>query len=109
MPTNRDIRMRDPFVLPVPASGSWISWMGRSPRFDRRGTRVLASDVPTGPYRAHSPGPLTPRDGECLDGTLHVAGDGSPWLAFCHEWVQVLDGEICAVRLSADLSGSVGD
>jgi arabinan endo-1,5-alpha-L-arabinosidase len=169
MPTNRDIQMRDPFVLPVPASGIYClfgttdpdpwrapgvgfdvytgrdleHWEGPIPAFrpqpgfwgtknfwapevhayrgrcylfasliadaEHRGTQVLAADAPTGPYRVHSPGPLTPRDWECLDGTLHVGVDGTPWLVFCHEWVQVLDGEVCAVRLSDDLSQPVGD
>ena len=76
---------------------------------ERRGTQVLAADAPTGPYRVHSPGPLTPRDLECLDGTLHVEEDGSPWLVFCHEWVQVRDGEVRAVRLEEDLSRPAGN
>lgn len=30
-----------------------------------------------------------------------------PWIVFCHEWVQVGDGEICAMRLSDDLVSAV--
>lgn len=29
-------------------------------------------------------------------------------MVFCHEWVQVTDGEMCAVQLSSDLKKSVG-
>ena len=73
-----------------------------------RGTQVLVSDSLTGPFQPHSAGPLTPRDWECLDGTLFVDSEQQPWMVFCHEWVQVHDGEICARRLSADLSQAVG-
>jgi hypothetical protein len=76
---------------------------------ERRGTQILAAGSPRGPYRVHSPAPVTPRAWECLDGTLHVDGQGLPWLVFCHEWVQVRDGEICAVRLSENLKQPAGD
>ncbi len=74
----------------------------------RRGTQILAADSPRGPFVPISAGPVTPRDWECLDGTLFVAADGHPWIVFCHEWVQVGDGEICALRLSDDLAAAVG-
>jgi arabinan endo-1,5-alpha-L-arabinosidase len=74
-----------------------------------RATQALVADEPTGPYRVHSPEPLTPPDWECLDGTLHLDAEGSPWLVFCHEWVQVRDGEVCARRLSPDLSEAAGE
>ena len=73
-----------------------------------RGTQILTADSPRGPYAPHSPRPLTPTDWECLDGTLYVDGDGLPWMVFCHEWVQVRDGEICAVRLSSELDRAAG-
>ncbi|MFC7404966.1 glycoside hydrolase family 43 protein [Georgenia alba] len=75
----------------------------------RRGTQVLVADRPVGPYVPWSDGPVTPRDWECLDGTLHVDGAGEPWMVFCHEWEQVHDGEVCAVRLSQDLRQAVGE
>ncbi len=74
-----------------------------------RGTQILIADEPAGPYRLHSDGPVTPRDWECLDGTLYVDKRGAPWMVFCHEWVQVGDGEICAVRLSGDLKKAIGE
>ncbi|MBZ0304356.1 MAG: glycoside hydrolase family 43 protein [Anaerolineae bacterium] len=73
-----------------------------------RGTQILAADSPQGPFLPISDGPVTPRDWECLDGTLFVDADDQPWIAFCHEWVQVGDGEICALRLSTDLTSAVG-
>jgi beta-xylosidase len=75
----------------------------------RRGTQILAADSPRGPFLPISGGPVTPRDWECLDGTLFVDADGQPWIVFCHEWVQVGDGEVCALRLSDDLSAAVGE
>jgi arabinan endo-1,5-alpha-L-arabinosidase len=72
-----------------------------------RGTQVLAADSSQGPFLPISDGPVTPRDWECLDGTLFVDADGYPWMVFCHEWVQVGDGEICAVRLSDDLASAM--
>jgi len=73
-----------------------------------RGTQVLVADSPRGPFRLHSDGPVTPRGWECLDGTLFVDGDGRPWMVFCHEWVQVGDGEMCALPLSPELDRADG-
>ncbi|MGV9195273.1 glycoside hydrolase family 43 protein [Microbacterium sp. MC2] len=75
----------------------------------RRGTQILVADAPAGPYRPWSDGPVTPRDWECLDGTLHIDEQGDPWIVFCHEWVQVFDGEVVRQRLSADLRETVGE
>lgn len=72
-----------------------------------RGTQILQADGPQGPFLPLSEGPVTPRDWECLDGTLHVDASSQPWIVFCHEWVQVGDGEICAMRLSHDLTAAV--
>lgn len=74
-----------------------------------RGTQILMADSPRGPFKPHSQGPVTPRDWECLDGTLYVDRDRKPWMVFCHEWLQVQDGEICAIRLTKDLKESKGE
>lgn len=74
-----------------------------------RGTQILVADTPKGPFTFHSDGPVTPRDWECLDGTLYIDRDGKPYMVFCHEWLQVKDGEMCAVRLSDDLKQAVGE
>lgn len=74
-----------------------------------RGTQILVSDHPLGPFVPHSDGPVTPRDWECLDGTLWIEADGSPWIVFCHEWVQVKNGTVCAMRLSPTLDRSIGE
>ncbi len=74
-----------------------------------RGTQILAADSPAGPFLPISDGPVTPRDWECLDGTLFVDDDEQAWIVFCHEWIQVGDGEICALRLSEDLKSAIGE
>lgn len=73
-----------------------------------RGTQILMANSPLGPFEPHSDGPVTPRDWECLDGTFYVDDNGTPWIIFCHEWVQIYDGTVCALQLSEDLSCSIG-
>jgi len=74
-----------------------------------RGTQILMAESPLGPFLPLSDTPVTPSDWECLDGTLFMTPESSPWMVFCHEWVQVGDGEICAIPLSKDLSSVVGE
>lgn len=73
-----------------------------------RGTAVLVADSPAGPFLPWSDGPLTPRDHEALDGTLYIDRAGHPWMVFCHEWVQIGNGTIEAIRLSEDLKTVAG-
>lgn len=73
----------------------------------RRGTQILVSDTPDGKFVPHSDGAVTPEDWDCLDGTLYIE-DGKPYMVFCHEWIQIKDGEVCAVLLSEDLKKAVG-
>jgi arabinan endo-1,5-alpha-L-arabinosidase len=89
--------------------GSWYMFASFKTEGKRRATQVLRADSPAGPYRVHSPSPLTPKDWECLDGTLYVDPVGRPSLVFCHEWVQVRDGEVCAIALNEDLTAAVGE
>ncbi len=88
--------------------GGWYMFASFKSPEQRRGPQILIGDSAKGPFRLHSPGPVTPRDWECLDGTLHTDQTGTPWMVFCHEWVQIEDGTICATRLSDDLTNSVG-
>ena len=73
-----------------------------------RATHIFVSDTPDGTFVPISEEPPTPKDWECLDGTLLVE-NGIPYMVFCHEWVQVKDGEMCAIELSADLTHAVGE
>ncbi len=70
----------------------------------RRGTCILRSESPLGPFVPLTDRPVTPAHWECLDGTFYVDKDGKPWIVFCHEWVQAIDGEIWAMQLTDDLT-----
>lgn len=74
-----------------------------------RGTAILKADSPMGPFVPHSEGPVTPSDWECLDGTFYVSKEGKPYMVFCHEWVQIGDGTVCAMELSPDLHHPVSE
>lgn len=74
-----------------------------------RGVFVLKADNPEGPFRIHSPSAVTPYDWECLDGTLYIDRQGKPYLVFCHEHTQIIDGTVCYVRLSDDLKSADGE
>ncbi|MEE1320641.1 MAG: glycoside hydrolase family 43 protein [Acutalibacteraceae bacterium] len=74
-----------------------------------RGTFVLKSDSPLGPFVPHSKGVVTPEQWECLDGTLYLNRDGKPYIVFCHEHTQIIDGTICYAPLSDDLTEAIGE
>ncbi|MBO5859626.1 MAG: family 43 glycosylhydrolase [Clostridia bacterium] len=74
-----------------------------------RGTQILKSDSPEGPFLPFTEGPVTPEDWVCLDGTFYIDNDGKPYMVFCHEWVQTIDGEIHAMPLTDDLSAPAGE
>lgn len=71
-----------------------------------RGTYILKSDNPKGPFVPHSHGAVTPYEWECLDGTLYIGTDGSPYIVFCHEHTQIKDGTICYSKLKDDLTAA---
>lgn len=73
-----------------------------------RGTQILQSGSPLGPFKPISEKPQTPEKWECLDGTLWIEND-VPYMVFCHEWLQCETGEICAIRLSDDLKKAIGE
>ncbi len=74
----------------------------------RRGTQIFVSDTPDGRFVPVASDATTPPAWECLDGTLFIE-DGTPYMVFCHEWLQVHDGEICAIPLTDDLSAPAGE
>ncbi len=85
-----------------------------TPRF--RGVAILVSDQPTGPFVPWSDGPVTPSAMPCLDGTLFVDADETPWLVFSRGAEGevggapgVADSEMLAIRLAPDLASAVGD
>jgi len=82
----------------------WRDWLPRV----TRGSQVLVSDSPTGPFNAFTNHSTLPVDMMTLDGTLWVE-DGVPFMVFCHEWVQIKDGTVEYVRLKEDLSATDGE
>ena len=72
-----------------------------------RAVQALVSDVPQGPYKVFGD-ILTPEEWYSLDGTLYVQ-EGKPYLVFCHEWLQLEDGQIVFVPLKEDLTASMGE
>lgn len=73
-----------------------------------RGTQIFVSNQPDGTFECLTPYAITPKDWECLDGTLWVE-NGKPYLIFCHEWLQIGNGTICLQELSDDLKTTVGE
>ena len=91
---------------------SHIKWKGTKPghpAYTHRATQVFWSKSPEGPFLPfEEKTPFTPLDEMALDGTLWVE-DGVPYMVYCHEWVETLDGEMNLVQLKKDLSGTVGE
>ena len=78
------------------------------PPLHRRGTWCFKADRPDGPFVAVKDGSITPEQWLALDGTLWVEDD-IPYMVFCHEWVQVIDGTIDYMPLADDLSGATAE
>ncbi len=73
-----------------------------------RGTQILRSDSPMGPFLPFTDDAITPPEMRSLDGTLYIDKNGDPYIVFCHEWQQITDGRICAMKLTRDLSAPAG-
>lgn len=82
----------------------WRNWLPRV----KRGTQVLVSDSPLGPFKPFQNRSTLPVDMMTLDGTLWVE-DGVPYMIYCHEWVQIKDGTVEMIQLKDDLSATVGE
>ena len=80
---------------------------GREKFLAPRGTWIYKADSPTGPFVPVKNDPVPPKDWMTLDGTLWIE-DGQPYMVFCHEWVQIVNGTIEMVELKPDLSDAVG-
>lgn len=74
-----------------------------------RGTQIFKAESPLGPFKAISEYPQTPEEWMCLDGTLYMDKNDVPYMVFCHEWLQVGNGEVCYARLSDDLTHFVSE
>ena len=77
----------------------------------RRGVFVAVASSPEGPFVIEDPSrPTTPKDDMALDGTLVTDDDGTPWMVYAHEWVELFDGTMEAIRLDPNnLARPVGE
>ena len=73
-----------------------------------RATQIAVAESPEGPFRVVSEKAHPPADYMTLDGTLFVE-NGTPWMVYAHEWIQMLDGTMEAVPMKPDLSEPAGD
>jgi GH43 family beta-xylosidase len=83
-----------------------VEWRKREegwPVYSFRGTQIFVSNEPLGPFLPFGGIPHTPMDEMALDGTLWEE-NGVPYMVYCHEWVQEVDGTMKLVRLKPDLS-----
>lgn len=74
----------------------------------RRGTQILYSNSALGPFHVFQNHSTTPQNWMTLDGTFWI-NNGKQYMIFCHEWVQITDGEIDLIPLKSDLSGAAGE
>ena len=72
-----------------------------------RATQICVADSPEGPFQVWGKKMQTPEDLMTLDGTLFVE-NGTPWMVYAHEWIQMLDGTMEAMPLKPDLSEAAG-
>ncbi|MCK3686186.1 glycoside hydrolase family 43 protein [Maribellus sp. YY47] len=85
----------------------WKKKLEGWPDYSFRGTQIFYSESPEGPFLPFDLVPHTPTDRMALDGTLWVE-NGTPYMIYCHEWVQMIDGTMELVQLAPDLSAPVG-
>lgn len=86
----------------------WKKQRSSWPPYTYRAVQVLRADRPEGPFRPIANRPTTPLSQMALDGTLYVE-DGQPYLIYCNEWVQRVDGAFRLARLKPDLSVTEDD
>lgn len=83
----------------------------RSKKTNKRGCTILKSDSPEGHFVEITNGHFTPKEWDSIDATFYLDENGDPWSIFVHEWVSTDDnvGRMCAVRLSDDLTHTIGE
>ncbi len=78
---------------------------------NHRGVSIMKSDSPLGPFYEITDGHITPKDWDCIDGTLYIDKNGEPWMIFVHEWTSMQNGvgDMSYAKLSDDLTHFVSD
>lgn len=72
-----------------------------------KGTYILKSDSPTGPFELYSER-LNPEDWVCIDATVYFEGD-RPWIVYSKSFESSPEGLMYAQELSEDLKTMVGE
>ncbi|ROS26112.1 family 43 glycosylhydrolase [Cellulomonas sp. PhB150] len=106
------VTLTDPdAVLETGTTGSgWDSSGNRYFSTHPEATVVLSASTPQGPFApVDLADPVTDLVLTTGDGTLYVDPDGTPYLAYAHDWHQKIDGTFEAVQLNAALDEPVGD
>ena len=75
---------------------------------ERRASHVLVSNRPDGPFVPMKDATYLPANKLTLDGTFWVDKDQQPYLVYCHEWLQNMNGTVEKIRLKPDLTGTIG-
>lgn len=89
---------------PIRWKGDRAEW----PAYTYRATQTFVSDSPEGPFvPVNKFGPIPPMEYMTLDGTLWIQDD-VPYMVYCHEWVQAVDGTIEYIPMEKDLSSAAG-
>lgn len=90
-------------------NGKYYLFVTFSSSTKKRGTSILISDNPEGPFEPLVNRAITPNKWMCLDGALFIDNNDEPWIMYCHEWIEAIDGEIIVQKLSNNLKQTVGD
>lgn len=77
-------------------------------KVQRRSVQILVSNQAEGPYKPLAGQGYFPEKWSTLDGTLWME-DGIPYMVFGHGWMQTVDGKICSLQLSPDLSEAASE
>ncbi len=94
-------------LIPQPPPELRPIYQGVNAPHHLRATQICVADSPDGPFKVLGPKMQPPEDFMTLDGTLFIE-NGTPWMVYAHEWIQMLDGTMEAVPLKPDLSEAAG-
>ena len=73
---------------------------------DHRSVSVYKCDKPDGEFKEICGGYITPKEWDCIDGTLFIDDKGTPFMVFVHEWTCMPDkiGTMVYAQLSEDFT-----
>lgn len=83
----------------------------KSKTSQKRGVAIFSCETPDGEFIPWSDGHITPKNIDCIDGTLYVDESGQPWIVYVNEWTSTPDGigEMAAMKLDKDLRSACSD